>query len=379
MGAVIADNDSSHHRERGQAHSGAEFVYPHGCTLLLKAPAVPLLSSGAAAYPQKASLVAVSDDMTADAKRARGMPLHSNAKICQGRVMVLGSADMLGDEWIDKEQNVALMRCACCCVTLRACILLAVELQHSHLDFANWWRRGATALVALTSCTSAHAIDADASRAWRRCFFDMMVPGKELRWRKGHVRAPDMHDTQLVPDIQSLSCRVRGCLEDADDLPADVTALFNRDMFAFDTSLIPAAVQLYHRLGVKKKPLSLIEPQFEQPLPPLQPAVFPPSMFEPAQPALERFDLDDAFANEYFKLSQLSLTSRKQGGKDDSGVLDDYVIKAAQAVGIDGASKMSAQQALLEVFDQLGKWKLQDAGAAAQHFGEYDDEEGIKI
>ena len=59
-------------------------------------------------------------------------------------------------------------------------------------------------------------------------------------------------------------------------------------------------------MGVPKKPLTLIEPQFEQPLPPLQPAVFPPAMFEPPPPALELFDLDEAFANEHFKLAQLS-------------------------------------------------------------------------
>jgi intraflagellar transport protein 52 len=206
-----------------------------------------------------------------------------------------------------------------------------------------------------------------------------MVPGRELQLHKGYGCAADFADRELVPDIQTLSGRVRGCLEDAEDLPADISSLFNRDVFSFNTSLIPEAVRLYQRLGVPKKPLTLIEPQFEQPLPLLQPAVFPPAMFEPALPALERFDLDDAFANEYFKMSQLSLTARKQGGKLDVSVVEDYVIKAAEVVGIEGATKMTAQQALLSVFDQIARWKLQEVSTGVGHSGEFDDGEGIHI
>ena len=47
--------------------------------------------------------------MTVEAKQARGMPVGQ--RICQGRVMVIGSADMFGDEWLDREHNSILMRC----------------------------------------------------------------------------------------------------------------------------------------------------------------------------------------------------------------------------------------------------------------------------
>ena len=46
-------------------------------------------------------------------------------------------------------------------------------------------------------------------------------------------------------------------------------------MYKLNTSLIPEAVRLYDKLSVKKAPLSLIAPQFETPLPPLQPAAGP--------------------------------------------------------------------------------------------------------
>lgn len=42
------------------------------------------------------------------------------------------------------------------------------------------------------------------------------------------------------------------------------------------------------QLNVKHEPLSLIPPQFVCPLPPLQPAVFPPTMREPPPPALDQ-------------------------------------------------------------------------------------------
>ena len=65
-----------------------------------------------------------------------------------------------------------------------------------------------------------------------------------------------------------------------------------------DMRHVPEAVSLYDQLGVKKAPLSLIPPAFETPLPPLEPATFPPVLREPQPPALELFDLDEAFAGE---------------------------------------------------------------------------------
>lgn len=57
---------------------------------------------------------------------------------------------------------------------------------------------------------------------------------------------------------------------------------------------------------MKREPLTLIEPQFESPLPPLQPAVFPPELQEIAPPPLEFFDMDEEFASEKTRLAQLA-------------------------------------------------------------------------
>ena len=88
-------------------------------------------------------------------------------------------------------------------------------------------------------------------------------------------------------------------LQECDEIPRDWTTLLDDTLFKFDTSLLPEAVSLYAKYGVKKAPLTLIPPQFETPLPPLQPAVFPPSIREPPPPVLELFDLDEQFASEH--------------------------------------------------------------------------------
>lgn len=51
---------------------------------------------------------------------------------------------------------------------------------------------------------------------------------------------------------------------------------------------------------------ALCSGQFETPLPPLQPAVFPPALHEPPPPALELFDLDEAFAGQAVRLASLT-------------------------------------------------------------------------
>jgi intraflagellar transport protein 52 len=111
-----------------------------------------------------------------------------------------------------------------------------------------------------------------------------------------------------VPDMESLSQRLKSCLQEGDPIPADFSKLFdcNLVLFAFDTSLVPEAVQLYERLRVKHEPLRFIAPQFEAPLPPLQAAVFPPILREPPPPALDLFDLDEHFASERVRLAHLA-------------------------------------------------------------------------
>ena len=52
-------------------------------------------------------------------------------------------------------------------------------------------------------------------------------------------------------------------------MPKDFTTLFNNNLYSFDTDVVPECIELYKTLGVEHKPITLIPPQFETPLPQL--------------------------------------------------------------------------------------------------------------
>lgn len=215
-----------------------------------------------------------------------------------GKIAVVGSVQMFDDKWIDKEENSKLM------------------------DF----------------------------------FFKWLRPGSKVALHREDADDPDVTDLKLLPDTQSLADRVKGCLQEGDELPRDWTTLFDDQLFKFDTALIPEAVALYEKMGVKKSPLSLISPQFETPLPPLQPAVFPPAIREPPPPALELFDLDEHFASEQNRLAYLT---NKCNGESD---MEYYIMEAAHILGVKMGDDASAKSALAEVFRRIVQWKMGSLG-----------------
>merc|ERR1712110_1409921 len=77
-------------------------------------------------------------------------------------------------------------------------------------------------------------------------------------------------------------------------------------LYRIDTELLPNVFAAHKTLDINKEPLSLIPPNFETPLPPLQPAVFPGIFDEPTMPPLELFDLDSELAPEQTRLAQLT-------------------------------------------------------------------------
>lgn len=103
-----------------------------------------------------------------------------------------------------------------------------------------------------------------------------------------------------------------------------VSAVEHYSHFYHRCSFLCAVGQL---LNVKHEPLSLIPPQFETPLPPLQPAVFPPTLREPPPPALDQFDLDEHFASERIRLAQLT-------NKCSESDLDYFVRESGEILGV---------------------------------------------
>ena len=222
------------------------FVYPYGASLSVDRPARPLLSSGPVSYPLNRPIAAMWEAESAVPTTAH--PSHGSSSNHghgpstgkgRGRLVVLGSVEVFGDDWLDKEENAKLCD-----------VLFSWLLDETELDMTS------------------------------------------------DRQDSDLQEFTPVPHVEALSQSLKQCLQGMDELPRDFTKMFDLEMFRFDVALIPQAKAMYETLGVPHEPLTLIPPQFECPLPKLAPATFPPAMREPPPPALDQFDLDEHFAKE---------------------------------------------------------------------------------
>ncbi len=274
-----------------KAGTGLNFVYPYGSSLTVGGRAKPLLSSGPVSFPMNRPLAAAWEaESTLDSASGR-----------RGKLAVLGSVDMFGDDWLDAEENNKL-----------ADMIFAWLLDEAELDMTS--------------------VRQDA----------------------------DIVEHTPVPHIESLSTSIKPCLQGMDDLPRDFTKMFDMGLLRFDTDLIPQTLKLYDALGVPHEPLTLIPPQFECPLPKLQPATFPPAMREPPAPSLDQFDLDEHFAKEGLRLAQL--TNKCTNGDDD---LEYYIAEGGEILGVMENlpfGQRSAKHILFHIFKQVVDFKKQDGG-----------------
>eukprot|EP00878_Enallax_costatus_P015541 GHUV01016278.1.p3 GENE.GHUV01016278.1~~GHUV01016278.1.p3 ORF type:complete len:226 (+),score=89.17 GHUV01016278.1:1583-2260(+) len=177
----------------------------------------------------------------------------------------------------------------------------------------------------------------------------------------GDAEDPDLaNDLMLLPDTETLADRPKPCLAEVQELPRDWAKLFDGQLYGLDMRNVPAAVALYEQLGVKKAPLGLIPPAFETPLPPVQPATFPPCPRLPPPPALELFDLDDAFAGEQAQLA--ALVGKCKGGADD---LEYFLVEAGQMVGLGVSAEQGPKGVLAELLRRIVQYKTAGAMSAA--------------
>ena len=148
---------------------------------------------------------------------------------------------------------------------------------------------------------------------------DILAPSKSIK----------LNDYIYIPNIISMSDKVKSCLDEAKEPPSNFNDLFDLNMFKIDNDLVPESIELYDKLHVKHEILGIIPPQFETPLPPLQLAVFDPIIKDFPVPNLELFDLDEQFASEKIKLAQ---TTNKCSDED----LEYYILECADILGISG-------------------------------------------
>ena len=170
-----------------------------------------------------------------------------------------------------------------------------------------------------------------------------------------HVVGDYLH----TPETAKIAGRQRGFLMEGFELPRDFTELFDDKVYHVNTDLISEASDLYHRLMVKKEILSLIAPQLECPLPPLQPSVFPPVVSELQPPALDMFDLEHAFARDRTRLANVYM----QCAMGECDAFKTFVQKGAKICGFpcleERLGSVVCRFLLSTLFHQLVKYKFQ--------------------
>ena len=233
-------------------------------------------------YPYGATLNVIKPSIPVLSSGSVSFPL--NRPICslypgkhgKGKIAVVGSVHMFSDQYIDKEENSKIM-----------------EVLFTFLTTDN------------------------------------------LKLNQIDAEDPEVADYNMQPETSVLSEQVRACLQETEEVPRDITSLFDSSLFKLDTTLVPAVLKAYTDLNVKHEPLTLITPQFETPLPPLQPSVFPPQFRELVPPSLDLFDLDEQFSNEKSRLAQIT-------NKCQDEDLEYYVRECGDILGV--TSKLNPEQ-----------------------------------
>ncbi|XP_023367744.1 intraflagellar transport protein 52 homolog [Otolemur garnettii] len=217
-----------------------------------------------------------------------------------GKLAVLGSCHMFSDQYLDKEENSKIM----------------VSFCSHHINVLNH-KRWPYSCIYRNSC-------------------DFQIS-----------------DYMMLPDTATLSERLRVCLQEGDENPRDFTTLFDLSIYQLDTTSLPKVIKAHEQLNVKHEPLQLIQPQFETPLPALQPAVFPPSFRELPPPPLELFDLDETFSSEKTRLAQITNKCTEED-------LEFYVRKCGDILGVTNKlpkDQQDAKHILEHIFFQVVEFK----------------------
>ncbi|PAV71949.1 hypothetical protein WR25_16654 [Diploscapter pachys] len=159
-------------------------------------------------------------------------------------------------------------------------------------------------------------------------FMEYLINGFELN--RIDATEPELNDYHAIPDHIHMSEQLKVCMQEGDldvAFNGDFMKCFESSLSSFDLSLWPKILRAYEQFGMKAEPLTLIVPQFEVPMPPLQPAVFPPNFCELPPPRLELCDLDEMFSSPEVRLAQLA-------NKCEENDLDYFIMEVGTTLGI---------------------------------------------
>ncbi|BET02072.1 Hypothetical protein NTJ_14890 [Nesidiocoris tenuis] len=229
-----------------------------------------------------------------------------------GRICVIGSGHVFSDKYIDKEENGTLLQ------IVMGFLTNPNELELNSLDVEN----------------------------------------------------PEISEYTVVADTCAVSERFRGCLmETTEDLPSDYLSLFNTEsLYWASLSHVGRVISAYQELDVAHGSLKLAVPTFEESVPKLEPAVFPPRFLDLGPPALELYDLQEEFYSEVSRLSQTANKVLSSSLKNRDGDLDKrpqveaeledveyFILECSQIVGLGNTT--SVRSALWQMALHIANYK----------------------
>uniref|UniRef100_A0A8R1DNE7 Intraflagellar transport protein 52 homolog n=1 Tax=Caenorhabditis japonica TaxID=281687 RepID=A0A8R1DNE7_CAEJA len=141
---------------------------------------------------------------------------------------------------------------------------------------------------------------------------------------------PEIHDYINIPDHIHMSQQIKVCMYEGEldsAVSSDFMKILDNSLNSVSLKHWPMTLRLYEALSLSPPPLTIVEPQFDLPMPPFTPAVFPPLFQELPMPTLELFDLDELFSSPETQLSQLANRSEETD-------LSFFIEKAGEITGL---------------------------------------------
>lgn len=81
----------------------------------------------------------------------------------------------------------------------------------------------------------------DNARFWD--VIETLMTTNEIHLNIIDAEEPDLTDYHQAPDIDSLATTLRVCLQESDELPRDVTTMFDTSLYTMDTRHLPSVNQ----------------------------------------------------------------------------------------------------------------------------------------
>lgn len=319
----------------------SSIIYPYGCTLgITSEHIIPLISSQEFCFPKQQTLCCLYEKYK---KNNRGpSQMHPHSPSGSGSVIVYGAVKSFNDFYIEKEDNLYIL--------LSMIEYLTSSLQNKSINSWLLNERNRGKMSKLKQNDNFFNSDNDDYKFMNDDDEnDMNLSNIDIRNNPSNLNKQIYNDKHIeLPNIAAIADTVQSCLEQPAELK-DFDQLFNFDQFEFSNHLYKDVISdLYKKLNVEisandenQNHLTLIKPQFEVPLPPLQPAVFLPTFLEPMPPNLELFDIDDELQSTqtrlvtfYNKINKSLNDDEEYDSDDREKDLEIYVQGCGEILGI---------------------------------------------